>query len=374
MRFVLTGEPKFNGEDTKNPYIRVGTSNSGNEYKSFNCSLKAAKNNTAYAELFGMKQDVIKTVDTDNNKIDVQWEDRKDKEVVDATANYRKNVIVIGEDRNEFISPYDAIGCLVDNIDELKANKITITGQISKNVYNGKITDRFQIQNVYTVNEDIKSQFKCNDVYYFNKESFETADWKAEKKLTINGWISTYISDVRANKFVAHPIVFDCSKIDFDNEDHRKKVNFKLKMIGCELTEDNKIKINLKNNKYYSMAVVLNYQNGAEEAEFDESMLSPMQKESIELGLKTIDDFKTNVYGERVSVYKLVDYDMREISGNDYSNGYIETDYNAEEFEDEIFTAAKKTETLEEAVKSSKTEKETVPFKEEDEDDDDLFS
>lgn len=374
MRFVLTGEPKFNGEDTKNPYIRVGKSNSGNEYKSFNCSLKAAKNNTVYAELFGMKQDVIKTMDTNNNKIDVNWEDRKDAEVIDTTANYKKNVISIGDDRYEFISPYDAIECLVDNIEELKVGKITITGQISKNVYNGKITDRFQIQNVYTVNEDIKSQFKCNDIYYFNKESFDTADWKAEKKITINGWISTYISDVKANKFVSHPIVFDCSKIDFDNEDHRKKVNFKLKMIGCELTDDNKIKINLKNNKYYSMAVVLNYQNGAEEAEFDESMLSPMQKESIELGLKTIDDFKSNVWGERVSVYKLVDYDMREISGNDYSNGYIETDYKAEEFEDEIFVASKKTETLAEAVKNSSKNDDKPPFEEADDDDEDLFS
>jgi hypothetical protein len=49
------------------------------------------------------------------------------------------------------------------------------------------------------------------------------------------------------------------------------------------------------------MDLVVNYVEGAEEVEFDESQLTATQKEAIELGLNTIDDFKprNSIFGEK---------------------------------------------------------------------------
>ena len=75
MRFRITGDCVINNEASKNPYVRTGKTKNGNEYETFSCAIKAAKNNTVFTELFGMESDTIHTMDSDNDKIDVSWED-----------------------------------------------------------------------------------------------------------------------------------------------------------------------------------------------------------------------------------------------------------------------------------------------------------
>lgn len=333
MRVRFTGECVINGEETKNPYVRSGKTKSGNKYETFSCGLKAAKNNTAWLELFGMESDTIHTMDSDNNKIDVDWEDRFDDDVVSKVANYKKNVISLDE-RKEFVSPYDAVQYLVKNVDELRGKRITVTGQVNKNVYNGKISDRFQIQNVYLASEDDKNQFRCNDLFYFNKDSFDTADWKDEKKININGWIKTYISEEKKNMYVPQTIIFDCSKIDFENEKHRNRVNYMLKQMKCNLTDDNKIKVSIKG--IHVIPVILTYNNGAQAEEITLDDLSPNQREAIELGIKELKDFASNVYGSRVTEFKLKDFDLT----GDYSDGCVDTEMKMSEFEEDVFEPA----------------------------------
>ena len=366
MRFRFTGDCIINDEASKNPYVRSGKTKNGNNYETFSCAIKAAKNNTAFLELFGMESDTIHTMDADNAKIDISWEDRFDDEVVEKVANYKKNVINIDDERKEFISTYDAVKYLVKNVDEIKGKRITVTGQVNKNVYQGKITDRFQMQNIYLANEDDKNGFKCNDIFYFTKDSFDTADWKEEHKLYINGWIKTYIADEKQNMYVPQTLVLDCSKIDWENEKHRKLVDFKLKMLKCSLTDDNKVKVGL-GKTVYAMSIIASYNNGAEAEEVKEEDLTDAQREAIELGLKKLSDFAGNVYGQRVTVFKLTDYTLN----GDYSEGCVDTEMKFSELEEELFTPSTE-ETLEEAIEKSAKADETLDEDSED-DDDDLF-
>ena len=367
MRFRFTGDCVINDEASKNPFVRSGKTKNGSNYETFSCAIKAAKNNTAFLELFGMESDIIHTMDTDNSKIDISWEDRFDNDVVEKVANYKKNIINIDDDRKEYISAYDAVKYLVKNVDEIKGKRITVTGQVNKNVYQGKITDRFQIQNIYSANEEDKNGFKCNDIFYFAKDSFDTADWREEHKLNINGWIKTYIADEKKNMFVPQTLVLDCSKIDWENEKHRKLVDFKLKMLKCSLTDDNKIKIGLGKD-VYAMSVVVTYNNGAEAEEIKEEDLTDAQKEALELGLKTMKDFSGNVYGQRVTVFKLTDYNLT----GDYSDGCVEAGIKMSELKEELFETSTE-ETLEEAIEKTAKADETLD-EDDDEDDTDLFS
>lgn len=363
MRVRFVGECQINGEETKNPYVRSGKTSNGNNYEAFSCGIKAAKNNMAFVELFGSEQDTIKTMDSDNNKIEIDWEDRFDDDVLQQVANYKKNVIKINDDRKEFVSAYDAVDYLVKHVDDIKGQRIVVTGQSKKNIYKGKMTDRFELQNVYLAEETDKNGFKCNDTLYFSKDSFDSADWKDEHKLYINGWIKAYIADEKKNMYVPQTVVFDCSKIDFENEKHRKLVEFKLKMIGCSLTSDNKIKVNV-GKSIYAMSVVLNYFNGAVAEEITLEDLTDAQKEAIELGIKNLSDFSGNVYGSRQVIFKLTDYNL----AGEYDSGYTDTEISIKEFEEDIFEPS-----IEEKLEDVMNK----PEDNEDEDDDieeDLFS
>ena len=154
--------------------------------------------------------------------------------------------------------------------------------------------------------------------------------------------------------------------------------------------EKGKLAVNLKSNKYYSMMVNVKYKNGSQEEEFTEDMLTEMQRSQLELGLKTLDDFRPNgrTFGNRVVEYKIVNCDIR---GN-YADGLVTLEDTAEEFEELIYNTGDDTEgdgDVELGInppeeEEEKPKKKAAPKKEEkkaepeedDEDDplDDLFS
>lgn len=361
MRFSFTGDISLNATDSNNPYYKTGSCKNGNPWSRFGMAVASSKNNRAYLEIMGSVQDTIKTMNTDNDKIEISWNDRTDESVLKSIPGYKKHVVNIEDGRYEFLADYDFVEFLNKNAEALKTGKYTVTGQTEANVYNGKVSQRFKIQNIYLANEDAKDQLRVTTEYFFNKDSFDFADWREEKIITINGYISTYISSERKNMYVEHPIVFDCSKIDFENEKHVKIVKAKLSLIGCTLDDDNKPKCSLKSGKCYSMAVILGYVNGSERVEFTEAMLTPKQREMYELGIKKLEDFRPegDVYGERKTIYKLLDFDLNTVNKVNYSDGYVTMELTEDEFDEEIFKPAKEEkeeDVLEEKPKSPMAE------------------
>ena len=366
-RFSFTGKLEVNTDpEAKNYFLRTGKTSNKNNYKSINLQVLQDKNNRSFVELFGMESDVIKTIDTDNNKIDIEWSDRFDDDVVKQVANYKKTTIKNDDERKDFISSYDAIEYFVDHLDEFKDKLVTVTGQRSKNLYQNKLTDRFQITSIRTVDDDVTKKLTVSMDFFFNKDSFDMSDWSKEHKLYINGYTSEYISTTKENNYVAQQVVFDCGKIDWENEKHRALVNYRLKIMGCELTDDNKIVCKLKGKNMFAMGIITTYVNGSEKIEFDESMLNPLQREAIELGIKTVDDFRPagSIYGERIIIYKLKDFMMQKDSK--YEDGYIDTEISVKEFEDNIWIAAEE-ETVEDIENDSNEESS------DESDEDDLF-
>lgn len=352
-KFSFTGEISLNALDSPNPFIRTGKTKSGDDYLTFGCAVIKEKNNRAYCELFGMVQDPIKSLDSDGNKISISWDDRDDADVIKSVAGYRKNVIKIGEDRHEFITPYDFNNFISENSDEIKGKVFTVTGAIESNVYKGKISNRFKIQSMYEVDpETTKNKLQTTFDYFFQSTDIDTADWNESKQININGYIKAYIDKDNGIKYVMQPIVFDASKIDFENEKHVKMLNYRLKQICLEY-KDGKIVNNIKKNKIYNIPVICNYVNGAEEVEFDESQLTDNQKEAIELGISTLDDFrpKGQIYGERVVIYKISNFD---ITREEYSDGAIILDDKVSEFEEEIYVAPVE-ESLDEVVEKAES-------------------
>lgn len=337
MNGTFTGTASLNKMDSKFPYYSSGKTKNGEKYHRFNLAVTDDKNNRVMLELFGMVQDEIKTMDTDNNKIGIPWDDRNDKAIIDKVASYKKNVFsFVDDERKEFISTYDAVQYLNDNADELKDTKIGVTCSCEKNVYQGKISNRYVIRNIYSIDDDKKQILKITGDFFFNKDSIDTSEWKENKKLILNGYTQAYIADKKKTMYVPETIVLDCNKIDFDNEDHIKQLKFKLSCINCDF-KDGKISTKLKSSTMYKIGVILRYINSAQEVEFDESMLTDKQKMAIELGIKTIDDFTkgNRIFGERVTEFKLLNF---QIERETYADGCVDLEIKTDEFEEDIFT------------------------------------
>lgn len=345
MRFSFVGDLSFNTkEDAKVPAVRdIGDSGIG-----INATVISSKNNRAYVEAIGWKNSDIKTKDVDGNDISIDWDDRKDKDVIKKVASYKKNVISLGkDDRYEFITSYDFCDYIAKHIDELNEKRFLVTGNTEENFYNGKESKRFQISNLYLIDEDDerKNKLEINPtVIYFTKDSIDAADFKTDKKIYINGYTREFVSkrdlgtDKGESRYIPQQFILDCSKIDFDNEKQVKQMNFNLMMLGLKY-ENNKISNKLKSGKYYSNEARIIYSNGAQDMgdaeDITYDMLTDLQKMKIDLGLAELSDFasKGHVYGPRVIEFKITSFPIE----GDYSDGLVILEDTVDEFEDLIY-------------------------------------
>ena len=368
MRFNATGELKFNSLESKLPWKREGKTKNGDKYETLNIAVASSKANRMMTELFSMKSSEIKTMNTDNEKISIDWDDRNDPDVIAKVANYKKHIIDLGDDdRKEFITDYDFVKFIEDHIEELKEGNYMITGTSNVNEYNGKLSHRFQIQNIYKVDEEAKKQLKITMDFYWMSDGVDFADWKEEKKIRISGYTTAYIAAEKKNMYVPQDVVFDCSKINFDNEKHVKLLTYKLKQMGLGL-DGEKPKNELKKNKVFKLQLICSYFNGAQEVEVDESMLSDNQRMAIELGLKELKDFADgSVFGDRIIEYRVIDFNLKK----EYEDGYVTLDDKVSEFEEEIYVPATP-ETEEDVIEKAVSKKKSSKKDDDEEDEDEL--
>ena len=354
-RFNFVGTPVLPKEkaDSKRPFckeINKTDPKTKRKRKMFSMSfgVKESDMNMAFVEVFGSEQETILTMDTDNEKIEIDWGDRLDSDTIEQVANYRKYTVDLGDDfggREEFITEYDMILHLKEWLPQYQG-KVLVTGQFVREYYakNKRYYNRFRVQRVFAVDEDTKSRLSLTLDLFYNKDSIDKSDFDETKKMTLSAWISQYINKDEGNKFVPIQLVFSAAKYDLDENDRHKKL-FKYKMGYLEVK--NKTMVHIP----WDIVLV----RGAEEVEFDESMLTDAQKEQIELGIKDIDDFRPRggAYGENIEEFRLFDPKLE----GDYTEGLIDTEIKFSEFEEDIFVPAEE-ETLEEAKEKSKKKSE----------------
>lgn len=366
-RFSFCGTPVIPKQkaDTKRPFCKEITkkdekTKETKKMLSMTFGIKETDMNMAFVEAFDSQQKVIKTMDTDNEKLDVDWDDRFDEDIISKVASYRKYIVDLGDDhggRQEFITAYDMIEHLREYLPDYNG-RVVVTGQFTRDWYAKKkmYFSKFRVQNVFAAPEERKNRLLLTMDLFYNKASLDDSDFDESKKMTLDCYIEQYINKDEGRKYVPIQVVFSGAKYDLENEKHKKLFDYKMKYI----------KVKNKNMVHIPWEIVL--LRGAEEAEFDESMLTASQREQVELGIKTVDDFrpKGNVYGDRIDEFRLFEPKLE----GDYADGVLECDDTADEFEEKIYVPAQD-ETMEEAKKNSKSSSKAK--KDEDEDDEPPF-
>lgn len=345
-RFKFTGEPKMPKTESKRPFLKKFTKD-GTEMVSMNFGIMESKGNMGFVESFGSKQKKIKTYDNDGNQIEINWDDRFDSNIIKSVANYRKYIVDLGDDlggRNEFITQYDAILFLSENLPKYKG-KICVTGQMVKQWYDKQYYDKFTFNSVYAVDNEHKNRLMIFADIYYKKDCIDTSDWKEERKIYIDGYIQMYINKDEGTKYVPQRFVFNASKYKEDNEHHQNLLKYKLKYIKCD------------KKKWHHLLWECVLQNGAEEIDFDESQLTDAQKEQIELGVRTLEDFRPNgaIFGNGVHEYRLFEPTLKNTNDGDFSEGFIDADISDNDFEDSIYQPPEN-EKMSDVIKNSNNE------------------
>lgn len=367
-RFSFCGTPVIPKQkaDTKRPFCKEISkkdekTKETKKMLSMSFGIKETDMNMAFVEAFDSQQKVIKTMDVDNEKMDVDWDDRFDEDIIEKVANYRKYIVDLGDEhggRQEFVTAYDMIEHLREHLPNYDG-RVVVTGQFTRDWYAKKKTyfSKFRIQNVFAAPEERKNRLLLTMDLFYNKNSLDDSDFDENKKMTLDCYIEQYINKDEGRKYVPIQVVFSGAKYDLENEKHKKLFDYKMKYI----------KVKNKNMVHIPWEIVL--LRGAEEAEFDESMLTDSQREQVELGIKSVDDFrpKGNIYGDRIDEFRLFEPKLE----GDYADGVLECDDTADEFEEKIFVPAAD-ETMEEAKKNSKSAK-SKSKKDEDDDDEPPF-
>lgn len=341
MRFNFCGELKFS--EGKRPYLREGRGKNGKAWKSLNIGVASDVNNRGFVEIFGQDRDGddIHTKGINGEDVTIAWKNRDTEETLSSVANYRKYVIALdGEERMEFIDSWDAVNYILEHVDEIKNKRYVVTGDVTVDEYNGRITRRFTLRNIYPVREDNKNGLVLTGEIYFTADGIDLADWKDEKKININAYTKEWMSKDNPNAYVPQSFVFDCSKVNFENEKHVGIMKLRAKQFGVEFSDKMQPKVFLKKTKIYAHSAVIKYVNGAETIEFGYDQLTPSQKEYVDWGLRSVEDFRPRgqAFGDRVVIYKITDFDLN----GQYVDGLLQTEIMMKEFEEDIYRPAVK--------------------------------
>lgn len=365
-RFNFVGTPVIPKQksDAKRPFCKEITKKDDNgkkrEMLSMTFGVKETDLNMAFVEAFDSVQPVIKTMNTDNEKLDIDWDDRFDEDIVSQVANYRKYIVDLGEDhggRQEFITVYDMIKHLQKYLPSYDG-RVVVTGQFTRDWYAKRKAyfSKFRIQNVFAAPEERKSRLMITADLFYDKNSLDDSDFDENKKMTLDCYIEQYINKDEGRKYVPIQVVFSGAKYDLENDRHKKLFNYKMKYI----------KVKNKNMVHIPWELVL--LRGAEEADFDESMLTDAQKEQIELGIKKLEDFKPkgNIFGDRIDEFRLLEPKLE----GDFADGLLDAEDTPDEFEEKIYQPPQD-ETMAEAKNNSKNS--TTKKKSDDDDDEPPF-
>ena len=301
--------------------VREFTTGNGLKGVNYSFGVKDANGYVGFVSMLGfIGEGDIRTRDTSNKEIIVPYESRFDKEIVSQVASYRKTSVNLTGERKEYINTIDMIHDLYDILQP--DMPIVVVGNADIRYYNGSYSMSFTPSGIYAPNEEQKSILTVSAEIYYNKDCIDGADWKKERVVRLNGYVPQYVFELRETKFMPYTFVFNASKIDVEDKLQKEAMDYRLR------------NINVKTSKYQHVMWKCRYIDGAEEVAFDESMLTNAQKEQIELGLATIDEFKPKtIFGNRKVELRLISPVLQ----GDFSSGLKEADMTTEEFEANIY-------------------------------------
>ena len=258
-------------------------------------------NNTQYVECseFGAGNSFkVKTV-TDDGKyedIEVSWSERNDKKVIKDVANFNKKYVL----GNVRLHNHDVIEDVLKAVDDGKlfpakfedgqvksGVKVTVSGQIKINYFNGNFTQVFEFTRLNVVKEDTPCEFSGSVSLVFNKDAVK----ERKDKFIVNGYVYDYIKapGKERGEMKLLPQVLVVQKKGLGQK------------IGEYLVENMKT----KKDEFKGVRFDVSFIRGAEEVEPENIKLTPEQEMLVEMGLLSAEDVIDKAVGKKINEVRI---------------------------------------------------------------------
>jgi len=308
---------------SKNPLVKrdVITTAAGKQMDkiSINFGVKDG-GNCVFVSAQDIKPKVIKTYSVDKEPIEINWEDRFDPDVIKKVASYRKYSANLGDGWKEFITIWDLIEYLEDELPNIK-DKIIARGQFQIRPGKTRNYDSFNLQHISIAKEDDKPHWKMNTLLYWRKSEIDKAE---DGKWYIPAYTEMYIDRDIGTKLLPIQVILNTKVFDLSKEKHKAQYNIRT---AC---------LEPKSSKWYALPWEINVLTGAEPVEFDESCLTPLQKALIDSGDAVLSDFapRGQILGNAVREYRL----GKPLIRDEYADGPIEAPWQGKDFDEQIYS------------------------------------
>lgn len=256
--------------------------------------------------------------DKKGQSIEIPWNKRKDEEVINKIAEFRKNVIVLSEtERIETLSGYDFAEEVYNliNSKEYKDCLWKVEGNVVTNEWNGKFYTKYVPSRIYKVEDDAEHISEGVLEFHFGEGCIDD-QYETMNKIFIKGYTREY--DGTRKKEIGIPL--EPIEVSFANvkPELKEKVYNKYKEL-----------FTVEDEKFKKIGLRVNFLSGAQDIEFNEDMLDEEQKEMIELGFITLDEIKKEM-GSGKSNYS----NVTRVAGlsRGYSKGAIETEFTLNDY------------------------------------------
>lgn len=244
--------------------------------------------------------------------------DPSDEEIAKLQELYTQVVEAV-PNRKEFLTELDAVHHLAKQAEELKGKKFRVRGVIEMSYWNGKFYTAFKAQTFELVSDEFKNKLEGQVDLFFTKGCLDKTEAKSERKYYMDTYVKQYSREHEKDVFYPLATVFNFANHNDENPKHQLHIQ----MIEEEFSP--------KGKGVYMMPFVLKFVNGAEVKEVETTDLTPKQKMMVEMGMATPKDFVKQAFGERVVENRVHFPIYKEVGGVDYSNGAIETAFEADE-------------------------------------------
>ena len=259
-------------------------------------------NNTQYVECseFGAGNSFkVKTVTEDGKyeDMEVSWYERNDKKVIEDVAKINKKYVL----GNVRLHNHDVIDDVLKAVDDGKlfpakfeegqiksGVKVTVSGQIKINYFNGNFNQVFEFSRLSVVKEDTPCEFSGSVSLVFNKEAVK----ERKDKFIVNGYVYDYIKPQghERGEMKLLPQTLVVNKKDELGE-----------RIGQFLMENMKT----KKDEFKACRLDVKFIKGAEEVEPEDIKPTDEQKMLIDMGLLSLEDIMEKAVGRKVNEVRI---------------------------------------------------------------------
>ena len=266
---------------------------------------------------------------------EVYWAERNNETVVKEVASFNKKyvmgkTVLHQHDFNEEILKGVRDGKIVSAKFEdgkiVSGTKVTVSGQVKINYYNGNISQQYEITRFNVVKDETPCEFAGNVSIVFTKGAVK--DDEKRKRVVINGYVNEYNKALGTEK---NPMVLLPQTLVLNYEEVKNGEKLRSFLLN---------KMDVEKGKYFGICFDVNFMRGAKESEPKDVKFTKEQKELIDLGLMTEEEVMASmtVVGKKITETQVQKIN---ITGG-FAKVVVKTDFTArnvfvEETEDDLF-------------------------------------